>query len=137
MGAPVRDVEEGVEVAVHQGGGVALEVAPVVRVGEAHRRDLGPRGQGPQLVHLLLDEGAVDRAELVVLVFAHGGTSCGALTRMLPGSWDSCFAETHRRTPPKRMPTIRRATPVAMPAYEASRGPIEGRPSRGPNRTTT
>src|SRR5215471_28608 len=73
--APVGDIDEGIEVAVHQGRGVALEVAPVVRIGEARRRDLGPRGQGPQLTHLLLAEGAVDRAELVILIFAHGGTS--------------------------------------------------------------
>ena len=75
MGAPIGDVRERVEVAVHQDGRIALEVAPVISVREARRRDLGAGREGAKLVHLLVVKGAVDRPELVVLVFAHGRTS--------------------------------------------------------------
>jgi hypothetical protein len=58
MCAPIRKVEEPVEVFLHPLVRIALEIAPRVLVDEACRRDSGARRVGPQLANLLFGEGA-------------------------------------------------------------------------------
>ena len=50
---------------------VALEVAPFVVIGEACGRDLRPRRQCPQRLHIRLAKRAVYRLEPIVPVFVH------------------------------------------------------------------
>jgi hypothetical protein len=45
--APIRHIYERVKAVLHQGIGVALEIAPVVSIHEAGGCDLRPRGQRP------------------------------------------------------------------------------------------
>src|SRR5690349_11681824 len=69
--APVREVKERIEIAVHPRVLVALEAAPVVMVYEAPRGDAGARRIRPKLGHLLFGERPVDGLEFVILVLAH------------------------------------------------------------------
>jgi hypothetical protein len=54
-------------VAVHQLGRLTPEVAVVVRVGEARRRDLGAGREASEFLDRFVVEGAVDGPELVVM----------------------------------------------------------------------
>ncbi|MGA5130079.1 hypothetical protein ACPCTO_09770 [Streptomyces olivoreticuli] len=71
MGAPVGDVQVGVEVALGHMARIPTQVTPVVGVGEAGGGDPGPGGEGPQLVLFLAAERTVEGLELVILVLAH------------------------------------------------------------------
>lgn len=56
-GTPVREVQERVEVPLHQLHRITAEVAPVILVDEAGRGDLGPARQRPQFGALALISG--------------------------------------------------------------------------------
>jgi hypothetical protein len=71
VSAPVSEIEVGVVVALHHRARITAEVSPVVLVGEAGGRDPGTGGQRADLGLLPFVQWAVDRQELVVLVFAH------------------------------------------------------------------
>ena len=76
---PVGDVDERVEVAIHQGVGVAPEVAVVVGVGEARRGDLGPAGEIDLSSSISFSVSGSSMAEFVILIFAHQDSSKGCL----------------------------------------------------------
>jgi len=72
----------GVEIALHQLAGVAFEISPIVFVGEADRRDSGPRRERPQFVQLICRQRPVNGQKLVVLVFAHGFSAMQLLQKV-------------------------------------------------------
>jgi len=70
--APVGQVSEGVEEGRHPALGAALEVAVVVLVDEAGRRDAGAGRIPAKLLRLLTRQGPVQGLKLEVLIRAHG-----------------------------------------------------------------
>src|ERR1700737_4094974 len=101
MGAPVGEVEEGVEILLHPGVLIAPEVAPRVVVHEARRRDPGARRVGAQLPHLLFRQRPVDGLELVILVLAHhappGGRSLPSIRARRLASFRAAFFASFAR----------------------------------------
>src|SRR3954466_12717681 len=69
--APVRQVEECVEVAFHQLLGAAAEIAVAVLIDEPGGGNIRAARQLPQFSALLVGERPVEREELVVLILAH------------------------------------------------------------------
>ena len=65
------EIDKGVEIAPHPLIRVAVEITPVVLVGESGRSNDGATGPGSQFGHLLRSERPIDGCEFVVLVFTH------------------------------------------------------------------
>jgi hypothetical protein len=68
---PIGHIDMGVEIPLHQFFGVALETAPIILIGETHRRNCGPRRKRAQLSYLVLCQWSVDGEKFVILIFTH------------------------------------------------------------------